>query len=294
MTKFELIGHAQEIKWLRRAVQGGRVFLLVGPDGVGKRTLVETLISELLGVERAALLKHPEMLFIQPQGAANSITIEQARSVRRFLSLTPIQSAMKFVIIDGAECLRMESANALLKTFEEPPSYAVVFLLTSSEGSVLPTIRSRCLKLRLHLVSDEALRLNLIKQGEAEYAVGKVLPLTCGRPGHALTLLKDAKKREMFEYLAGLAEKLLFAERYTRLMAVAKVEREQKNMLPKLPEIWMPPLRQRFFASTDERERERMLLFLRECERAADAMRNSALNAGLVLESIMMKVPGPA
>lgn len=90
---------------------------------------------------------HPDILLIQPQGS--SIKIDQLRELRKkFYYQTPT-GLTRVVIITNAEKMRLEAANSLLKLLEEPPSPMVVILLTDAIQSILPTIQSRCQKIRL-------------------------------------------------------------------------------------------------------------------------------------------------
>ena len=123
------------------------------------------------------------------------ISIEQIRDAENFLSVTPVEGGWKVIVIDGAETLSAgqgESANALLKTLEEPPERVLLLLLTTEEQAILPTIRSRCRLLALKPMPGDALAEYLASQrgAEAEHA-RRLARLARGCPGWAITALDD-------------------------------------------------------------------------------------------------------
>lgn len=104
---------------------------------------------------RVAALSHTDLLAIQPEYDAkkhaekNEISVEQAREIPQFLSLTPAESSWRVVIIDAVDQLNHNAANALLKILEEPPARSILLLVCHVPGKLLATVRSRCRMLRL-------------------------------------------------------------------------------------------------------------------------------------------------
>ncbi len=86
----------------------------------------------------------------------SEIVIGDVRKVGAFLSLTALEGGWRVVVVDGAEDMNRNAANALLKTLEEPPGHAIVLLVSHAPGRLLPTIRSRCRRLALSRLSDDA------------------------------------------------------------------------------------------------------------------------------------------
>lgn len=87
----------------------------------------------------------------------DTIKIAEIRKLISWINFKPLISDMKLVVILGAERMTIEASNALLKTLEEPPKYANIILVTSEERKILPTIASRCQKVRIPLVGANAL-----------------------------------------------------------------------------------------------------------------------------------------
>ena len=171
-----LRGHAGVIDLFRRAAGRGRVdgaLLFAGPPGVGKRTFADRLAKALLcpvvpdadldacgtcpSCRAFAVHSHPDFTAVAvpegkreiPLAAVVGEADARGRSGLTYdLSRKPSLSRRRVAVIDGADALRTEAANALLKTLEEPPPGAVLILTASRPESLLPTIRSRCRTVR--------------------------------------------------------------------------------------------------------------------------------------------------
>ena len=118
-------------------------YLLSGPAGSGKRRYADRFAAALLDCppHRIESRTHPDLFVLEPEG--QGILIEGARRLRRDLHLRPFEADRRVYLILDAHLLRDESANALLKSLEEPPEYGVFVLVSDHAERMLPTIRSR-------------------------------------------------------------------------------------------------------------------------------------------------------
>lgn len=162
-------------------------WLIHGESGIGKTTYVYAIAHFLLDTKEKECCKnlqhHPDCLLIDSKESYLSdtkktsiISIEKIRQIPKFLSLTSINSKRKIVIINGAEYLNLNAANALLKALEEPVEQSYLFLIANKIGNVPSTLQSRCASLKMNkLCSKDFSRL--IKKLKPEISDQEVLEL---------------------------------------------------------------------------------------------------------------------
>ena len=178
----DLVGHDAVERELLRLYQAGRLphaILFGGPRGIGKATLAFRFARFLLargtmsggsagglasdpasGVfRRVAAGGHADLFTVeriwdpQRRRLRGGIVVEHTREIARFLHLTAGEEGWRIVIVDGAEEMNRNAANALLKILEEPPRSSLLLLVSHIPGMLLPTIRSRCRRFRLDALS---------------------------------------------------------------------------------------------------------------------------------------------
>ena len=129
-------------KYLSNSIKSNMIshaYMFEGPSGVGKNTMARELAATLLDMDN--LFNSPDYIEITPDG--NSIKIAQIRKLQSDILVKPYKS-YKIYVIDEAQKMTVEAQNALLKTLEEPPKYAIIILITNNKESLLDTIKSRC------------------------------------------------------------------------------------------------------------------------------------------------------
>jgi DNA polymerase-3 subunit delta' len=186
--------------------------LLVGPDGVGKTTLAIDLAAGLLCTAapgdrpcracRACRLvdsgNHPDLHRLGPVGPGRQVVIggpdAKFRGVKDLVSelqLMPVEGGARVAIIEGADRMNEDAQSALLKTLEEPPAGVTIVLCADRESRLLPTVRSRCFRLRLGLVGARDIEAILADHGLADPPTAARLGrLAGGRPGLALAFAR--------------------------------------------------------------------------------------------------------
>lgn len=176
--------------------------MLAGPRKIGKLQLARALAFRLLcetpqegfacGNCRACMLNkaetHPDLLFLSPEEGSKSIKVDQVRELTQFLGKTSQQGGFKLVVIDPVEAMNANSANALLKSLEEPSGQTMMLLVCHNPSLVLPTIRSRCQMRLLPLPSSEVV-LNWLQPLVAHHSAEALLLEAGGAPLAALDLL---------------------------------------------------------------------------------------------------------
>ena len=229
-----IIGHRRLLALTSRAIARGTLppsLLLAGPAGVGKRrtavAVAEAIncLQPLAGDDyerdacgactacrRIARGVHPDVIVLEP-GESGTIKIEQVRDVIDKAGFRPFEGRRRVVIIDEADALVVPAQNAMLKTLEEPPSASVFLLVSSIPDALLPTVLSRCPRLRFGTIAatdiaDILMRDHEYSEGEARAAAADA----DGSIGRALSAassdLADARDlaRRLLEQAARTAD----------------------------------------------------------------------------------------
>lgn len=219
----DVIGHEQVILHMKHAIQMDKVshaYIINGEKGSGKKLLsgifAQTLQCERKGTEpcmecrscrQAVNLNQPDIIRVTHE-KPNTISVEDVRTqVNGDIMIKPYSSPYKIYIIEEAEKLKVQAQNALLKTIEEPPFYAVILFLTVNAGMLLPTIRSRCVTLDLKPVSSALVKKHLMEKLEIpEYRANICTAFGQGNIGKAKRLALSSDFSEMMEHALHLVK----------------------------------------------------------------------------------------
>ncbi|GJL91619.1 DNA polymerase III subunit delta' [Hyphococcus sp.] len=200
---------------LRETINDGALthgWIIAGPPGAGKATLAYRMARALLDpntLENNETLDMPEdsrtfrliageahpdlfvaeRLWDEKKGKHQSeINVETIRKLTAFLNRTASGGGARVAIVDTADDMNRNAANALLKALEEPPKGATLLLLSSAPGRLLPTVRSRCRRIDLAPVDSTTIEQLLANEGVGAGDASKIAKHARGRPGYALML----------------------------------------------------------------------------------------------------------
>lgn len=212
--RFDLVPDAAAETAFLDALERGRLhhaWLLCGPEGAGKASFAYRAARRLLGaapdpargplgarpddpVSRLVSAQaHPDLLvlerLVEGGRTKRNISVDQARDLPEFFAKSPSQARHRVAIIDAADDLNLNAANALLKVLEEPPERGVLFLVTHAPGRLLATIRSRCRRLAFPVWSEDRLEALVARRtGVGGEAAHRAAAMAGGSPGRALAL----------------------------------------------------------------------------------------------------------
>lgn len=197
----KIIGNEQVKKFLTRMVDAdtvGNSLLFAGPEGIGKSLFAFAFAKLLIcshdpeGKHRQKIDNgnHPDIRVYRPEGKIGMHSIASLRQLSEEVYLAPYEAKWKVFMIHDAERMLTYSANALLKTFEEPLPNSVIILLSSAPASLLPTVRSRCRTIFFNALTDEEIVLFLQKAGKSPEEAKEIAAFAQGSIGHASRLIQ--------------------------------------------------------------------------------------------------------
>ena len=297
----EIIGHEDVVRHLKTALETGKVshsYLMSGAVGSGKKTLANTFAAALLcqgegqkpcmvceSCKRAMGRNHPDILTLVHEKPAIISVDEVREQLVNDVQIRPYSGSRKVYIVPDAELMNVQAQNAILKTIEEPPEYAVILLLTTNADSLLPTIRSRCVRLDLKVVGDEQIRNYLMENLHVpDYEAEIDVSLAQGSIGRA----REAAISQEFSEISLNAQRLLKnvdrMEVYELTEAIAQLT-ANKNKIEDYLDIFQFWFRDvLLFKATQEADK---LVFKQELNHIREqAMSRSYENLEKILESI--------
>lgn len=341
---WQLVGQPGVVAMLERALRDGRLshaYLFAGPTQVGKAAAARELAMALNcqgedppchRCRECHLIEkgqHPDVELVGVGGlceetdhrdhridGSKDIRICQVRRLERLLSRAPFEARCRVAVVDPADALNVEAANAFLKTLEEPPSSVVLVLITSREEALPPTVHSRCRRVEFRLMSVADVERALVEKWSTAPEKAAVLArLSGGRLGWAVAALEDegplaardaaltdirrlagATISDRFDYAARLAhpfsrdregvfEVLDLWEQWWRDLLLAAAGR---------PELVVNSEHLDKLAEEGRQYQVRAVArFLRAIGRARQQLREN-VNPLLALEVLMLELPAPA
>ena len=212
----DVVGHKDIINYIRNAVTENKVshaYILNGERGSGKKMLANlfatTLLCEKQGPDpcnvchschQAESGNHPDIIRVTHEKPSTISVDDIRRQVNEDIQIKPYQGPYKIYIIAEADLMTVQAQNALLKTIEEPPAYAVIFLLTENAEALLPTITSRCVMLKLRNIKNTLIRKYLMETMHVpDYKADMCTAFAQGNMGRAIMLASSDHFNEIRE-----------------------------------------------------------------------------------------------
>ena len=239
-TFHDIIGQEQIKEHLQNAISAKKIshaYIINGEKSSGKefiaRVFAMTLQCEKGGTEpcqechsckQALSDNQPDIIYVSHE-KPNTISVDDIRAqINNDIAIKPYSSPYKIYIMNEAEKMTPQAQNAILKTLEEPPEYAVIMLLTSNVNSLLPTILSRCVVLNMKPVADELVRNYLMHQLQVpDYKAEVCVAFARGNVGKARLLAKSEEFDKVKEEALALLRNINDMEINEIVAAIKKI-----------------------------------------------------------------------
>jgi len=247
-SNWNLVGHEWAVDMLKKHVVNGttrHAYLFAGAPGLGRRSLAlrfaqalncQTLVDKGIpcgtcrDCKQIEAMQHPDLNVVQADSEGGTLKVDQIRETRRTLTFKPYQSKYRVAIFLRFQEANENAANALLKTLEEAPSYAVLILTANNPEQLLPTIVSRCEVLRLRPLKIEEVKQDLEKKGIERDRANLIAHISGGRPGYARQLIESESLLEEREERLNDMQSLIAASRVEKFAYANKLARDKESM----------------------------------------------------------------
>ena len=243
----DIIGHDKVKDHLQKAIEYHKVshaYILSGEEGMGKKTLAEAFAMTLLcersekepcmqchACKQMMSGNHPDVIRVTHE-KPGSIGVDDIRTqINDTVYIKPYSSSYKIYLVDEAEKMTPQAQNALLKTIEEPPAYAVIILMTTNQELFLPTILSRCIQLKLRPLKDSQVSDYLRGiMGIPEEKADVFAAFARGNLGKAIHLASSEEFGLLYRQILNLLKNLKEMDISMLLDSIKKLQEDQLDL----------------------------------------------------------------
>ena len=235
----DILGNEHIVEHFKKAIENNKIshaYIINGEKGMGKRTVAKAFAMTLLCEEKGTVPcmkchscvqaltdNNPDLIMITPD-KPTTLSIDHIRqTLVNDVELKPYSNSHKVYIVEDAELINNAAQNAILKTIEEPPEYAVIILLTTNISALLQTVLSRCVKLDMQPLKKEVVKKYLMeKEKVVDYQADIAVSFAGGNLGKAIELSKSQDFAEMLDEVIQLLRYIKDMQAYEVVAAVKR------------------------------------------------------------------------
>ncbi len=235
----DILGNEHIVEHFKKAIENNKIshaYIINGEKGMGKRTVAKAFAMTLLCEEKGTVPcmkchscvqaltdNNPDLITITPD-KPTTLSIDHIRqTLVNDVELKPYSNSHKVYIVEDAELMNNAAQNAILKTIEEPPEYAVIILLTTNISALLQTVLSRCVKLDMQPLKKEVIKKYLMeKEKVVDYQADIAVSFAGGNLGKAIELSKSQDFAEMLDEVIQLLRYIKDMQAYEVVAAVKR------------------------------------------------------------------------
>ena len=276
-----IIGHKKQQEFLKRIIkEGSRSLLFTGPESLGKKTVALDFFNSLF---QEKPFNHPDFISIDP--FEGKIRINQIRELSSRISLRPVKSPSFGVIIDQAHLMNREAQNCFLKTLEEPKSSAILILVTEYPDFLLPTIFSRCERLKFYPVMKKEIKEYLKENNIVEEKADNIINISLGRPGKVINFLEKPETVESRKKIINDLIRIMQSplnERFQYVQELLKREDLRDVLI-----VWLSYLRESLLLNNSAKSLSKVRKILNAIQETIFLVSNTNTNLKLALEVLV-------
>lgn len=299
-----LVGHKQILNFFELVIKNNNIshtYCFVGPESVGKKSVAKKISANILNVEFDKLVYQPDFTVVEQEinektgKTKKNIDIDQIRNLKQVLSRRSFLGGYKIAIIDDADKMNISSANALLKTLEEPKEKTIIFLITTDEALLPQTIQSRTQMIYFQPVKNSEISDYLVSRDLSEAQAEEFSRESCGMPGKALAWSQDSELYASYKLEVGRFKRIFGLPLYEKMDSVEPLFGDKtdhiaaREKLYSVLDLWSILLRQYFF----ENENVDKKIFLQVSNKINEAknLLNKNIHPKLLIEQVLLALP---
>lgn len=298
-----IVGHSQILAFFDKILANGNLshaYCFVGPSGVGKRAVAEFVAGKLFGVSSDKLKTQSDYTVVgrlfdeKTEKTKKDIIVDQMRDLRVILSRRSQVGGWKVAVVEDAEKMNLEAANALLKTLEEPKEKTVLFLLTEDEKQLPETIVSRCQLIYFHPVQKNELKKLALEKGLEESRADEMAENANGLPGQIIRWLNNDEEYRTYLSEVKRFQSLFKAPFFEKIKKVEELFGDKtdhiaaRENLQNILNIWLAIVRESFKNNLWSPNR---VLGVEKSIQDARKMLDQNIHPRLLIENILLLLP---